>query len=130
MTYERPYGSGDYLSSGPTRYSGWIVEFLSGTVGSDIGILKGDFPSAIVTVPMGIIDFGAGIQDQAALVAGMIGMTVHQSVGDDDRLSIQPYQGWSLLLPQDSKFRGQKYMAKRSSGCDSSTSKTKKAKRK
>ena len=123
MTYERPYGSGDYLSSGPPRYSGWIVEFLSGTVGNDIGILKGDFPSAIVTVPMGIVDFDAGIQDQAALVAGMIGVTVHQSVGDDDRVSIQPYQGWSLLLPQDSQFRGQKYRSKRCSGCSSSTSK-------
>ena len=123
MTYERPYGSGGYLSSGPPRYSGWIVEFLSGTVGNDIGVLKGDFPSAIVTVPMGIADLDAGIQDQAALVAGMVGMTVHQSVGDDGRVSIEPYQGWSLLLPKDSKFRGQKYTAKRSAGHGSSTCK-------
>ena len=128
MTYERPYGSGSYLSSGPPRFSGWVVEFLKGSVGNEIGILMGDFPSAIVTVPLGIKDIDTGTQDQAALAAGMIGVTVHESVGND-RVSVQPFQGWSLLLPNNSPFRGKKYTKKKSTdGCTSTRSKRAKTK--
>ena len=108
MTYERPYGSGEYLSSGPPRYSGWIVEFLKGKVGSEIGYLIGDFPSAVVTVPLYVTDLQTGENDKGALVAGMVGLTVHESVGND-RVSIQPFQGWSLLLPKDSPLRQKRY---------------------
>jgi hypothetical protein len=128
MTYERPYGSGSYLSSGPPRYSGWIVEFLKGAVGDDIGILLGDFPSAIVTVPLGILDLETRVQDMSALVAGMVGVTVHESVGND-RVTVEPFQGWSLLLPKDSPFRGEKYTKKKSTDGHSSKS-SKKAKTK
>ena len=71
MTYEKPYGSGGYLSSGPPRYSGWIVEFLKGKVGKkdDHGILMGDFPSAVATVPLVVEDYDTGVHDKGALVA-------------------------------------------------------------
>ena len=108
MTYERPYGSGEYIRSGPPRYSGWIVEFLKGKVGNEIGSLIGDFPSAVVTVPLSIVDALTGEDDKAALVAGMVGLTVHESVGND-RVSIQPFQGWALLLREESSFRQKKY---------------------
>jgi hypothetical protein len=86
---------------------------LKGAVGDDIGILLGDFPSAIVTVPLGILDLETRVQDMSALVAGMVGVTVHESVGND-RVTVEPFQGWSLLLPKDSPFRGEKYTKKKS----------------
>lgn len=81
---------------------------MKGAVGNQIGMLIGGFPSSVVTVPLGIVDLETGVKDEARLVAGMIGVTVHESFGND-RLSVQPFQGWSLLLPKDSPFRGSKY---------------------
>ena len=66
-----------------------VCGYLKEKVGNEIGSLIGE-------------------NDKAALVAGMVGLTVHESVGND-RVSIQPFQGWALLLREESSFRQTKY---------------------
>lgn len=83
----------------PTGYSGWIAEFLEGRV----GLNEGNFKSGIVTVPLYIKGLG-GPDEKAALVAGMLGYTVHDGIANN-RASIQPFQGWALLLDEDSPLR-------------------------
>ena len=45
----------------------------------------------------------SGVEDTAAVVAGMLGFTVHTD--ENNEVSVQPFQGWSLLLASDSPFR-------------------------
>ena len=87
------------FSSGPSGYTGWINQFMEGTRKL---LQVYDFSSGLITVPLTIED-PSGQQDTAALVAGMLGFTIHE-----DRInqapSVQPFQGWSLLLPKNSPF--------------------------
>ena len=96
MDYKRAYRSGQ-----PSGWRGWITEFLEGTGGRRLR-QHDDFTSGLVCVPLTIKD-PSGEQDNAALVAGMLGFTVH-STDTSDEVSVQPFQGWSLMLADDSPF--------------------------
>ena len=96
MDYERAYRSGQ-----PSGWRGWITEFLEGTGGRRLR-QHDDFTSGLVCVPLTIKD-PSGEPDNAALVAGMLGFTVH-STDTSDEVSVQPFQGWSLMLADDSPF--------------------------
>ena len=95
----------DVLFSGmyPTSRSyirGWITDLLEGPYKNLWG--PGDFTSGLVSVPL-TLQHPSGVQDSAALVAGMLGFTVHRTPNSDE-VSVQPFQGWSLMLGDDSPF--------------------------
>lgn len=93
ISYKREFGSGC------PEYQGWITEFLEGTN----KVLKiGQLSGGLVSVPLELKN-PYGLQDTAKLVAGMAGFTMHNK--DTARVSVQPYQGWCLLLKEDSPFR-------------------------
>ena len=75
-----------YFVPGEYHYRGWITEFLEGTkYAKDIDLMI----SGLVSVPIDIIH-PSGVEDTAAVVAGMLGFTGRS------------FQGWSLLLASDS----------------------------
>lgn len=43
-----------------------------------------------------------GVEETAAVVAGMLGFTIN--IDDTEEVSVQPFQGWSLLLFGESPF--------------------------
>ena len=90
----KPYGS-----EGDVMYGGWITQFMEGSNNLDVD----DFSSGLVTVPLIIAD-PSGVEDTAALVAGTLGFTVHEDTTGGVP-SVKPFQGWSLLLPENSPFR-------------------------
>ena len=96
MDYKRPNGSGTV-----GKISGWITDFMEGTR-HRLLTSTNDFTSGLVTVPLTIKD-PSGAQDTAALVAGMLGFTVHRT-DTSDEVTVQPFQGWSLILGDDSPF--------------------------
>ena len=96
MDYKRPYGSGTV-----GKISGWITDFMEGTRHRRL-TRADDFTSGLVTVPLTIKDL-SGAQDTAVLVAGMLGFTVHMT-DTSDEVTVQPFQGWSLILGDDSPF--------------------------
>ena len=99
MSYENVYASGMYFVPGEYRYRGWITEFLEGTkYAMDID----EMTSGLVSVPIAL-KHPSGVQDTAAVVAGMLGFTVHTD--ENKEMSVQPFQGWSLMLASDSPFR-------------------------
>lgn len=91
MTYKKVYGSGQFIP-GEHEYKGWITEFLKGTK-STCSI--GDMNTGLVSVPLTLNDSSSDEKETATLVAGMLGFTLHEA-------SVQPFQGWALLLPEDS----------------------------
>ena len=94
ISYEESFGSG-----GQKRYRGWITDYLEGTnqlVDID------DMTTGLVSVPLVLEDPVRCVKDDATLVAGMLGFTVHTD--DTKQISVQPFQGWSLLLSKDSPF--------------------------
>ena len=96
----------DVLFSGiyPTGRSyirGWITDLLEGPYKKKLWG-PGDFTSGLVSVPL-TLKHPSGVQDSAALVAGMLGFTVHR-IPNSDEVSVQPFQGWSLMLADDSPF--------------------------
>lgn len=106
ITYENAYGSG-MLITGEYVYRGWITEFLEGRIRAmDIS----DMTSGLVSLPLKLrippgvdVNHIDGVEDTAKLVAGMPGFTIHTDNTPD--VSVQPFQGWSLLLSEDSPFR-------------------------
>ena len=96
MDYKRPNGSGTV-----GKISGWITEFMEGTRHRRL-TRACDFSSGLVTVPLTIKD-PSGAHDTAALVTGMLGFTVHRK-DTSDEVTVQPFQGWSLMLGDDSPF--------------------------
>lgn len=88
------------FGSGPTGYTGWITRFMEMT---EEPTELYEFTSGLVTVPL-TIAHPSGLQDTAALVAGTLGFTIHEDAADKVP-SVQPFQGWSLLLPKNSPFR-------------------------
>ncbi|XP_078349750.1 uncharacterized protein LOC144634608 [Oculina patagonica] len=99
MSYVNVYASGIYFVPGEYRYRGWITEFLEGSKGAmDIERMT----SGLVSVPINL-KHPSGVEDTAAVVAGMLGFTVHTD--DSEEVSVQPFQGWCLLLYGDSPFR-------------------------
>ncbi|KAJ7374212.1 hypothetical protein OS493_007285 [Desmophyllum pertusum] len=95
ISYDYPFGSGPRV----LQYRGWITEFLEGT--KHPKEIKG-MTTGLVSVPLIIKDQLHGVQDTATLVAGMLGFTIHTD--DTKEVSVQPFQGWSLLLSKDSPF--------------------------
>ena len=95
VTEEIPFGSG--MSGG---FGGWITRFLEGRESLDFS----DFSSGLVTVPL-TIAHPSGVEDKAALVAGMLGFCFHTGGTAGGTPSVQPFQGWSLMLPENSPFR-------------------------
>lgn len=93
ISYKREFGSGC------PEYQGWITEFLEGT---NKVLTIGQLSGGLVSVPLELKN-PYGLQDTAKLVAGMAGFTMHNK--DTARVSVQPYQGWCLLLKEDSPFR-------------------------
>jgi len=93
ITKER-FGSG-----GQTKLQGWfMVDLLNVANAKNIS----DAPSGLVSVPMTITD--GHNEEQAAVVAGMIGYKLH--IGDQTRVpTVEPLHGWSLLLEPNSIFR-------------------------
>ncbi|XP_046857247.1 uncharacterized protein LOC124450648 [Xenia sp. Carnegie-2017] len=87
------------FGSGPRRYEGWIPQFMANLKSpADFS----DFTSGLVTVPL-TLSHPSGLADEAALVAGCLGYKLHEN--DDNIPSVQPYQGWCLMLPKNSPFR-------------------------
>ena len=89
-----PFGSGAQC-----KYGGWIAQFMEGAKSLNYD----DFSSGLVTVPL-TIAHPSGVEDTAALVAGTLGFTVHENTTGGVP-SVKPFQGWSLLLPENSPFR-------------------------
>ncbi|XP_001635316.2 uncharacterized protein LOC5515145 [Nematostella vectensis] len=89
-----------FMSGEASGWEGWLVDFLDHP-----GSRKEDhaLPGGLVTVPL-IFSTPCGKKDTAALVAGMLGFTVHK-IDHEERPSVQPFQGWSLLLEKRSPFR-------------------------
>ncbi len=107
ITYESAYGSGMVIE-GKYRYRGWITEFLEGKK-HDMDVSQ--MTSGLVSLPLELIkppgvdiNHMDGVTDTAKLVAGMPGFTIHTD-DTSDSVSVQPFQGWSLLLSKDSPFR-------------------------
>ena len=57
--------------------------------------------SGLVSVPL-TLKHPSGVKDTAAVVAGMLGFTIHTD--GTKEVSVQPFQGWSLLLSGESPF--------------------------
>ena len=99
MSYENVYSSGVIFVPGEYCYRGWITEFLEGT---KYAMEIDQMTSGLVSVPINL-KHPSGVEDTAAVVAGMLGFTVHTD--ENKEVSVQPFQGWSLLLTSDSPFR-------------------------
>ena len=93
ISYQNRFGSG------VPGYRGWITDFLEGT--KDL-IDIDEMASGLVSVPIILQDTERCVEDNATLAAGMLGFTVHTD--DTKMISVQPFQGWSLLLSKDTPF--------------------------
>jgi len=94
ISYQNRFGSGE------RGFRGWITDFLEGTKRLiDIDEMN----SGLVSVPLILEDPVRRVKDNATLVAGMVGFTLHSN--ETKELCVQPFQGWSLLLSKDSPFR-------------------------
>ena len=80
-----------YLASTSTC-RGWIREFLKGTKRT---CSIGDINTGLVSGTLTLNDPSSDVKVTAVLVAGMLGFNLHEA-------SVQPFQGWALLLPEDS----------------------------
>ncbi|XP_068747060.1 uncharacterized protein [Montipora capricornis] len=94
VDYQTAYSSGFLVGR---NIKGWITEFLLGNVSQAYIKDEGDFTSGLVSVPIDLTDVLSDRKDTAALVGGMLGFTVHGK-------SVQPFQGWTLVLGEDSPF--------------------------
>ena len=90
--YEGSGGSGK-----PFYYCGWLSELVEDKRRVDRFYLS----SGLLSVPLEIQSPGGVVRDTAALVAGMLGYTVHEG----EVPVVQPFQGWSLMLPEKSPLR-------------------------
>lgn len=99
FSHEKAWGSGM-----PPKFSGWVIHFLSGR--KEVTSISSIF-NGLSSVPM---KFRMGeVEDTAALVAGMLGFTVYDGKETGNGIpSVKPFQGWALLLPEDSPFRFKK----------------------
>ena len=98
MGFENVRACGMYVP-GKYRYRGWFTEFSEGKKSA---MQIKNMSSGLVSVPIHL-KHSSGLEDTAAVVAGMLGFTVHTD--ENKEVSVQPFQGWSLLLTSDSPFR-------------------------
>lgn len=94
--------SSGFYPTGRNCTRGWITDFLEGASIYGPLVEHEDFSTGLVTVPL-VLNHPSGAQDTAALVAGMLGFTVHRTDTSDD-VTVQPFQGWTLMLAKDSPF--------------------------
>ena len=64
----------------------------------------GSAPSGLVSIPMKLQDAFRGIEDQSAVIAGMMGYKFHHET-TTTRPAVEPMHGWTLLLEPKSVFR-------------------------
>ena len=102
LSYENANASG-MIIEGEYLYRGWITEFLEGRKDS---MEVSQMTSGLVSLPLELVkpDYVGDVKDTAKLVAGMPGFTIHTSENSAD-VSVQPFQGWALLLSKNSPFR-------------------------
>ena len=91
-----------FYPTGRNYIGGWITNFLEGASRQGSLFEHKDFSTGLVTVPL-ILKHPSGAQDTAALLAGMLGFTVHRMHASDE-VTVQPFQGWALMLANDSPF--------------------------
>ncbi len=96
FSYDEAFGSG----GDGKRYNGWMTEFLEGTKDT---FEYNDMTTGLVSVPLTLKQIPSGVEGNAILIAGMLGFTLHTD-DTSDSVSVQPFQGWSLLLSNDSPF--------------------------
>ena len=64
----------------------------------------GSAPSGLVSIPLKLKDGFRGIEDQSAVIAGMMGYKFHHET-TTTRPAVEPRHGWTLLLEPNSVFR-------------------------
>jgi len=85
------------LCGEPPTYDGWFIK--------DFLLEQPDnLPSGILSVPLKIVEFATGYEEQAALVAGIPGYQLTKN-NPDNYTRVAAFHGWSLLLDSESKFR-------------------------
>ena len=85
------------MSGQEPGYFGWLVEFVEGKSYVECRM----HTNGLLSVPLEITTPDGTTKDTALLVAGMLGFTLYE----DDVPVVQPFQGWSLMLPENSPFR-------------------------
>ena len=85
------------FGSGCNEFSGWITLFLEGKKLLELS----DCNSGLVTVPLTVI-YPSGVGEEVTFVAGMLGFNLHTDDTTGSTPSVQPFQGWSLLLRENS----------------------------
>jgi len=90
----RSYGSGT------PDFKGW---FMTDLLNIPDATSIGSAPSGLVRIPM-TIDGEKG-EEESAVVAGMIGYKIHQFGTSNQRASLEPMHGWTLLLEPNSVYR-------------------------
>jgi hypothetical protein len=91
-------------------YNGWLVEFLIGRKvikAKDLsnGKLASDL-SHLSACPLKVVDLNNGIEDNATLVGGVLGYTVHDHTETSNGVvSLEPFHGWCMMLPPKSRLR-------------------------
>jgi hypothetical protein len=108
---EYEYGpSGISGSHDVDAYNGWLVEFLTGhevIKAKDLsnGKLASDL-SHLSACPLKVVDLNNGIEDNATLVGGVLGYTVHEHTETSNGVvSLEPFHGWCMMLPPKSPLR-------------------------
>ena len=102
VTYENENGSG-MIIQGSYIYRGWITQFLEGPMRARFPLKISGMTKGLVSVPLTLKDPTGLVKDNAALVAGMLGFTLHST--DSNEVSVRPFQGWSLMISENSPFR-------------------------
>ena len=67
-------------------------------------ITIGSAPSGLVSIPLKLKDGFRGIEDQSAVIAGMMGYKFHHET-TTTRPAVEPIHGWTLLLGPNFFFR-------------------------
>uniref|UniRef100_A0A7S4FST8 Uncharacterized protein n=1 Tax=Eutreptiella gymnastica TaxID=73025 RepID=A0A7S4FST8_9EUGL len=113
----------EYGPSGMRRheveaYNGWLVQFLAGTEKIKANDLRaGRYAEQLSTLsacPMKVVDAINKVSDNATLIAGVLGYTVHGTA--NDAVTLRPAHGWCMMLPPESPLR-RSHAEGRSDGC-------------
>ncbi|CAL4068144.1 unnamed protein product, partial [Meganyctiphanes norvegica] len=96
LSWTERHGSGQH-----SYFSGWFPDFF-GAKNEPGDYLA--FPSDLVTVPIHISDTHnpPPVEDDAILVAGIIGFNVENGTNSQNYPVVEPKHAWSLLLPETS----------------------------
>merc|ERR1711971_1260608 len=89
------------FGSGPSEFNGWFMKDLLSVKNAKT---IGSAPSGLVSIPLKLKDGVRGIEDQSAVIAGMMGYKFHHET-TTTRPAVEPMHGWTLLLEPNSVFR-------------------------